>query len=621
MIDGSSRRIQVLRDSVARQIAAGEVIDRPFSVVRELLDNSIDAGATSIDVYIEAGGVASVRVVDNGRGMDQQDLELCWKSHATSKISSVEDLDHLMSLGFRGEALSSIAACSRLSITTRTAEVPTASRLKVESGKLISLEEAPGESGTVVEVADLFYSLPARRKFLKAPSAETAMCRSVLLEKSLAFPHIAFRLFSAGSLKLYLPAANTLDERIAAAHPSVVKPELLHRTETRSERYSVTVVMGGPSLYRKDRRYIWTYVNNRKINEYALIQAVEYGFGDHIPGGYHPIAFVFISIDPELVDFNVHPAKREARFRNLPELHHGLVVALKEYLQRFTVSYHSRPDAIPGGIRGGELPLDGAPSGLGETRSPSFGSPQPSRRDESSFDGGPVVRNPGGQDRHSEPAPVHGRSAENRRPSAGSRLPAEVSELSHELAPRPAPADTDGIRYYGQVFDLFLIASVGERLFLIDQHAAHERVLFERFRSNPAKPQNLLVPIRFETTEDEEPLLKENISFCSEVGIDIGRLESGEWEILSLPEGFHSLEEEVVDFVKQAKGSRRELEQDLYARMSCRAAVKEGDPIDEVTAVELIKQAFALEHARCPHGRPIWYELTRSELYRLVGRL
>ena len=617
MIDGSSRRIQVLRDSVARQIAAGEVIDRPFSVVRELLDNSIDAGATSIDVYIEAGGVASVRVVDNGRGMDREDLELCWKSHATSKISSVEDLDHLMSLGFRGEALSSIAACSRLTITTRTAVEPTAYRLKVESGKLVSLDEAPGEAGTVVEVADLFYSLPARRKFLKTPSAETAMCRSLLVEKSLAFPHIAFRLFSGGSMKVYLPGVETLDERIASAHPSVVTPELIHRTETRSERYSITVVMGGPSLYRKDRRYIWTYVNNRKISEYALIQAVEYGFGDRIPGGYHPVAFVFISIDPELVDFNVHPAKREARFRNLPEIHHGLVVALKEYLQRFATSYRARPETTSD--PGGELPLEGSPVSHAGSSSPFPGTPQPAPRGSSGVNAPRSTGFPGAPPQPPKPFPGQSTSGPGFPPSR--RLPAEVSELRHELAPRPAPTEAEGIRYFGQVFDLFLIASVEERLFLIDQHAAHERILFERFRSNPGKPQNLLLPIRFEATNDEELLLKENAAFCSEVGIDIERLESGEWEVRSLPEGFHSLEEEIVAFVKQAKGTRRELEQELYARMSCRAAVKEGDSIDEVTAVELIKQAFALDHARCPHGRPIWYELSRTELYRLVGRL
>jgi DNA mismatch repair protein MutL len=193
--------------------------------------------------------------------------------------------------------------------------------------------------------------------------------------------------------------------------------------------------------------------------------------------------------------------------------------------------------------------------------------------------------------------------------------------MSEELEPRPAPPTAEDIRYYGQVFGLFLLASVAERLFIIDQHAAHERILFERFRASPRKPQHLLVPIAFEATNDEERNLENNIDFCSTLGIEMRRSSPGNWEIHSLPEGFQPLEAEVVSFVKQAKGTRRELEQELYARMSCRAAVKEGDSIDEISATELIRQAFALSQARCPHGRPIWYELSRRELYHLVGRL
>ncbi len=583
MIHSESRRIRILRDSVARQIAAGEVIDRPFSVVRELLDNSIDAGSTSVDVYVEAGGVSSVRVVDNGSGMTKEDLDLCWHSHATSKIEQVEDLDRLVSLGFRGEALASMAACSRLTITSKTPESPTAHRLRVDSSKLVSLEVSPGETGTVVEVADLFYSLPARRKFLKTPSAETTMCKSTLIEKSLPFPNVSFRFFSGGEMKLYLPAAASLDERIQAAHPTVVNPDLLHRVEAKAAGFTLTVVMGGPSLYRRDRRYIWTYVNNRRINEFALTHAVEYGFADHIPGGNFPVAFLFISVDPELVDFNVHPAKREARFRNLPEIHHALVTAIGEHLQRFKVSF-SNP-------RAGASP--GAPPAA-ETREEAarFVSAAEERR-------------------------------AKHRPTArfGGPLPHSVERLSGELAPRPAPPAPEKIHYYGQVFRLFLLASVEDRLFIVDQHAAHERVLFERLRSRPGPPQNLLVPVTFEATPDEERMLEANVGFCKSVGVELWKRERGSWEIRSVPSGFRSLEDEIVDFAKRARGGRRELEQELYARMSCRAAIKEGDSIDEMTALELIRQTFELEIARCPHGRPIWYELSRDELHHLVGRL
>lgn len=608
-----ARRVHLLGDAVARQIAAGEVIDRPASVVRELLDNAIDAGADSIDLYIEDGGVRSVRAVDNGVGMTREDLELCWHSHATSKIDRIEDLDRLASLGFRGEALSSIAASSRLTVTSRPAASPVAQRLRVDAGRLVSLDEAAGEAGTVVEAADLFYSLPGRRKFLKTPSAETAMCRATFVEKSLPFPQVAMRFSTGRRLKLFLPAAQTLAERVVAAHPAAVDPDLLHRVDYRGSSFTISIVMGGPSLYRRDRRYIWTYVNNRRISEYALVQAVEYGFADHIPGGNFPIAFVFISIDPELVDFNVHPAKREARFRNLPEVHHGLVTAIREHLAPFTVSFEglsSRGDATQQTIPGPH-PVTPTRAPVSPGRSPAAPGYSPSGADEA---------------REAPPGslPSRGtlpRGRADRPREGGSPLPESLEAMSGELVPRPKSSEASSVRYLGQVFSLFLIASVDERLFIIDQHAAHERILFERFRANPGPPQNLLVPIVFETTGDEEPLVEENEELCRSLGIGLRRSEPGRWEIVSLPEGFKSLEEEIADFVKQAKGGQRELEQELYARLSCRAAVKEGDPIDEITAVELIRQAFALDNARCPHGRPIWFELSRTELYHLVGRL
>lgn len=596
MSGGQSRRIRVLRDSVARQIAAGEVIDRPQSVVRELLDNSIDAAAASIDVHTDAGGVRSIRVVDNGSGMSRQDLDLCWHSHATSKIEQMEDLDSLSSLGFRGEALSSIAACSRLTITSKTAEESTAHRLRVDSGKLVSLSESQGETGTLVDVADLFYALPGRRRFLKTPSAETALCRAVLVEKSLPFPNIAFRFFTGGEMKLFLPASSTLEERVVAAHPQVVDPGLLHRVESRGEGFSISVIMGGPSLYRRDRRYIWSFVNNRRINEFALTQAVQFGFADHIPGGNFPIAFLFISLDPELVDFNVHPAKREARFRNLPELHHALVTALKSYLGSFSVSFGGRPS--------GSGRIESPPEG-GEVREPSI--------PEHPFHGSPARR------AASEIRNGEAMGPGIRRPSHP--LPGSLSDISMELTPPPVAPELGNIRYFGQVFKLFLLASVDDRLFIIDQHAAHERVLFEHLRQEPGPPQKLLVPIEFEVTPDEERSIEANAGVCADAGIEIRRANPGHWEVLSLPEGFHSLEEEVIAFAKQARGGKRELEQELYARMSCRSAIKEGDSIDEVTAVALIKATFELENARCPHGRPIWYELSKQELYHLVGRL
>ena len=591
MPDHPSRsRIHLLRDTVARQIAAGEVIDRPFSVVRELLDNAIDAGADSISVHIADGGMRSIRVVDNGTGMNREDLRLCVEPHATSKIETVDDLQHLSTLGFRGEALSSIAACSRLTVTSKPPEQEIAFRLRIDGGRERGMDEAPADNGTSVEVADLFYAIPARRKFLKTPAGETAMCRVVAVEKSLPFPDIELRFFVDGELKLFLPKAAGLSERIAAAYPGIVDPSLLHRFDAPSDSFSLAAVVGGPSLYRRDRKYIQCFVNGRRVDEFALVQAVQYGFADHIPGGNFPVAFFFLTVDPSQVDFNIHPAKREVRFRNMADIHHAVVSSLRAFLARFNTSYDARR---------GEAESSGAP--VGELQ------PQPLRLGR-------------------EAEPSHLSPAQYGRPESGGSAirPREVrplSELAQELSPRPSPPAGSTITYYGQLFRLFLLASVGERFFIIDQHAAHERLLFEDFRSTRGSQQKLLVPYSFEVTpEDDEAMAGKNKELAR-LAIDLRRMSPGRWELAALPEAFRSMVGELVEFLVETRGDERELDQRLYARMSCRAAVKEGDSMDELAARDLIGRTFTLNNARCPHGRPIWYELNRTELYHLVGRL
>ncbi len=578
--------IRVLPDSVARKIAAGEVIDRPLSVVRELLDNAIDAGAGEIALYLRDGGVSSVRCVDNGTGMTKEDLELCWLAHATSKIETEDDLYRLRSLGFRGEALSSIATCSKLLITSRRSEAAAAFTLRVEGGRLVSLGESQGSVGTIVEVADLFFAIPGRRKFLKGPSAETGLCRSMFLDKALPFPAASFKLFVDGVMKLYLPHAGgargaALKERCVAAHG--LPSGLLRVMEMRGSGFSATVIAGGPSLYRRDRRQIQIFVNSRRIYEFGLIQAVEYGFGGLLPGGHFPVAFVFLEIDPSLVDFNIHPAKREARLRNLPEIHHALVELIRRDLGPFALSFGASPGK------------PGAP-----TPSPD-GIPQAAL--------GLVA---------AEPEVDFG--AWRTLPSARAVAGEGTQDLESSGVPAPAARSSE-IRYFGQAFGLFLLAEVGERLFLVDQHAAHERLLFEEMRSRRGAVQSLLVPRAFEASEDEEEALAAGRERYEALGISARRVSEGRWEITRLPEACLSHEESVVEFLLGLRGTVGDLERELFATVSCRAALKEGDPLDALGARELIAGVFGLEDARCPHGRPIWFELSRADLYRLVGRI
>src|SRR6056297_157366 len=556
------RRIHLLRDSVAQKIAAGEVIDRPFSVVRELLDNAIDSGADSIDLYIEGGGIRRIRVLDNGSGMDREDLELCYKPHATSKISAVGDIYNLHTLGFRGEALASVAACAKLTITSApvSAEPHT---LEVRNGSPIRLELSRGTQGTVVDVSDLFYAMPGRRKFLKSPGAETSACTRTFIEKALPFPDISFRLFTDDQLKLYLPAAD-LQKRIAAAHPNQVDPRFLNLVEEEAGRFKIKALLSSPAIHRRDRRNIQVYVNRRRIQEFSLVQAVHYAYEQLLPGGSFPVAFIFLEIDPELVDFNIHPAKREVRIKNLPEIHHQLVHTLKDHLNRKYIA-PQEPQQTP-------------------DREMDFGPPAADK---------PFTM----------PLEKWKEFGKQHRESVAER-PVEIQE----------------IEYVGQVFDLFLIVRRGESLYMIDQHAAHERIIYEQLTGGTVQSQNLLVPYTFEVEEDVEDLLRQRLDEYRQIGIQLEQEKTGQWRITRVPARFIGLEEQLTEALQSQEASESAFKAQLFADLACKAAVKDGEVLDRYSAADLARQAFELSVPRCPHGRPIWFRISRNELFEIVGR-
>jgi len=563
-----SRRIRILRDEVARKIAAGEVIDRPFSIVRELLDNALDAGARSVDVYLEQGGLARVRVVDDGAGMPAEDLELCWLAHATSKIETEDDLLTVSSLGFRGEALSSIALCSHLVITSCTDDGAPARRLEVHGGKLRSLEPSQGRRGTAVDVSELFFNYPARRKFLKSPSAESGLCRSILVDRAAAHPEVSFRLFADGQPRLSLPPASAVD-RLAQCYEGQVDARLLSEGVEEGEGFSVRVVAGTPDLRRRDRKLLQCFVNRRRVSEFSLLQAAEYGFSGFVPGGWHPVAFVFVDTDPSLVDFNIHPAKKEVRFRNLPDVHRATVAAVKKILE-------------PRAPAGNEplQPRQGAAGVIAPWR--AAGQPQ-------------------------------GEAGAGAVPRPSFDLP-----YAPDPAGKPEPA-ADGIRFLGQAFGVFLVFELPGRLLMLDQHAAHEKILFERLAARTPEMQDLLFPLCFDVTDDEERRLAGLAAELDAVGIRLHRAGARAMEVTALAGDLKPLPEAVlVEIIRGVGGAQ--WRRDLLATAACRMAIKEGDRVDAVTARELCAQALRLEVPRCPHGRPIWHELDQKTLLRLVDR-
>jgi DNA mismatch repair protein MutL len=559
----ASRRISILREDVARKIAAGEVIDRPLSIVRELLDNSLDAGAVSVDVHLGAGGLDRVRVVDDGAGMDRDDLLRCWLPHATSKIETEEDLSKVTSLGFRGEALSSMATASRLELVS-CPPGGVAHRIVVRGGREVSLEPCEGRPGTVVDVSELFFNYPARKKFLRSPSAEAGLCRSVFIDRASAFPGVAFRLFADGALRLSLPVADHV-QRIALCHG--LEPRLLGTAEARGQGYTVRVVAASPEGRRTDRRLVQAFVNDRRVQEFSIVQAVEFGFQGYLPGGYHPVAFVFIEIDPSLVDFNIHPAKKEVRFRNLPEVHRTVVSAVRMFLAgraSILVARDEQPDPERHGDRHDVLPF--------------------------------------ASDRRSTPATA-------------------VYPLPERPQPAGPPRQHEGIRYLGHAFGVFIVCELPDRLLMLDQHAAHERLIFEQLRRQPPPVQDLLFPIAFDVSADEDARLAERSPGMAEIGIALRRSGNRTWEVAGLSPALAPLPADgLVEALRQAGGAESEWRDAVLRTAACRLALKEGDPVDAVTAVELVRNALDLHPPRCPHGRPLWHEIAKDRLYQFVDR-
>ncbi len=608
-----SSKIRILEKSVALRIAAGEVIDRPASVLRELLDNSIDAGSTEINVYLKSSGMEEIRVIDNGSGMSRDDLELCFLPHATSKIEEIEDIYRIFTLGFRGEALSSIASSARTEIISSTDESGKGHTLKIENGRH-DIQGSGANRGTVVSVKDLFHMFPARKKFLKSPSAETSLCKSTFLEKAAPNPEITFRLFIENKLACFLPASD-LQERISLCYPSVFSnKKMILEMEYGEQSFSIKGILNSPEITRKDRKYIHIYINGRRIQEYSLVQAVTYGFSHFIPGGVFPAAVIFINIDPELVDFNIHPAKKEARVKNIKIVHHALSETVSGKLKssdlsgRFSINkdIFSTPAQREFATGGKYSQNDEIKPSFHENINNSdlktcFYNKNFTSYNKASESLSEEYNNEwGGEEDHEEN--ISNTSYLNE-PSSDNNI--SGSELS-------------GIRYIGTLFDLFLICEKDDCLYLIDQHAADERIIYERLSRKKPDIQPLLIPLY---PEKKLVINEKIISGYKELGIILKKDDTGDYFIDALPAYCSEIKNDVLEIITESPGNIEEIRKNLYATVSCRKAVKKGDRLTDEQARAVIKGAFNLEIPFCPHGRPIWKKITKHELLEEINRI
>lgn len=659
--------VKTLNAEVARKIAAGEVIDRPNAIIRELMDNAIDSGATSITVEITGGGIEKIRIIDNGCGMTKEDLQACARPHATSKISTETDLMNLSTLGFRGEALASIAAVSRLSITSGGWKM----RASITEDHV--LEPVAEMQGTIVQSEGLFENFPARRQFLKRPATEGVMCKNTFIEKVMARPDIAFRFIQDNQVKIDLPANQSLKDRFIFANSYIESSDLFYTVSAESSRsedgikdWKFDVVIGEPAVCRPNKKDIFIYVNGRRIQEYSLVQAIEYGGQGFFPNGTYPAAVAFISVNPKQVDFNIHPAKKEARFSDISDLHHGLSSNIKAFLHQYTATnfledrntddiqadFFETPDTITEKQDYSETELSK------ESPSPAP-VPAPTATAPSSFSENTVSDSTVGAplyERHiSYKAPQTGESSfsdfrskylggstysgnRNTQSASSNKSSQETLYTSHktanlaELALMSGSSNADTVsaleakknqppRFIGCCLGTFLLAEKNNNLYLIDQHAAHERILFDKLMTTQGKKQPLLIPYKIRTeSKSQDNQLEKLQQRMAQIGFEAEKISDGEWEIKSVPERWTGSEYDLrtLLFVKHVEPE--EIIRSLAAMTACKAAVKDGYVLDNETAAKLVAEAFTLPDPHCPHGRPIYTVISREKLFELVKR-
>lgn len=628
--------IRQLDPIVASRIAAGEVVERPSSVLRELIDNSIDAGASKISVYVDQGGIRSLTVVDNGCGMAKEDLPLACISHATSKISTLDDLFNLRTLGFRGEALSSIAACSLLTIDSN------GNRIIVDNGHQSDILPGSVSQGTSVRMENLFEMIPARKLFLRRPQTEASECRKVFLEKALGFEKVELLFFVDGELKIHLASAAKQKRCVdVMSMDKAFMPAQVLEMDYSCNNASLYAVASDPSCYKRDRTQVKVFVNGRVIDSFALVQAVTNAYSAALPGGAFPFFYLFIEDNPSLVDFNIHPAKRECKIRNQSQIYGCVTAMIRNALlhgvfSNGTASLDEQPEP-PTLLDSSNLDSTDSSSTQAESTTKAI-----SASENSPFKYGATPRPSEAPLHVSEPKPTTAAKPEakpfnpswfenakaimdasrqaQRQQSLDSKTSGYERNSSCAVSGQKQATPSADYRYIGQLFDTFLLVEVGDRLLFIDQHAAHERILYDEIVAQK-DVQRLIVPYQFETDRSADDFLLENSIIYADFGVELTRVEPMLWEMSTIPAVCRKNEADIAAYIQNTTGDVDSARKGLFAIMACHAAIKAGDPLDSVTAKALVDKAFKLDAMVCPHGRSFTFEMSKEELYRKVGRI
>ncbi len=633
-------RIQLLSEQVANQIAAGEVIERPASVVKELVENSLDAGAGRVTVEIQAGGRSLIRVTDNGIGMNKDDALLCLERHATSKIRQADDLYGIATMGFRGEALPSIASVSRFVLSTREKEAEEGTEVTVNGGKMVSVKSSGCAPGTTIEVRQLFFNIPARRKFLRTEETERTHIQHYLTLAALAHPAVAFTLIQNGRTSLQLPAARSGDafeqlrERLRALHGA--DQELLvldesghyevktqHRegdqvtTETEIKNIRVWGFIGGPGVARSTRADQNLFVNKRPIENRGLNAALLEGYHTALMKGRYPVCCLFLELDAGQVDVNIHPAKREVKFHRERQVRQFVAEAIKKTLLTFHTE-SSQPTSAP------SMEVAGAVNYEVETSAPAPNEP-------SLFPTHPVPPTSVPPRQDALPMAFGGGQPAFAQPSTS--LPPEPSNI--EPTPlTPTPLLAVPLRLAGVIQKLYVVLESDRGMVLMDQHAAHERILFEQMldrleRADTAPSQRLLLPETIELSLRDTEFVTTHLDTLNRLGVELSEFGERTFLLEALPPMVKVAQPkrfmmELIDKLKAAGDSVNNLRlgEDVVAKTVCRHAVKANDRLANEELENLVND---LRRCRmpytCPHGRPTLLEFSMSDLEKKFGRV
>lgn len=658
-------RIRILSDNVANKIAAGEVVERPASVVKELLENSLDAGATDLRIDVESGGRRLLRVTDNGCGMMRDDALLAFERHATSKLSDVKDLEAIATLGFRGEALPSIAAVSRLVLETRTCEEPTGTRVELAGGKLLNCEEAALAPGTVITVRDLFFNVPARRKFLRTEQTELAHIASLVTHYSLAHPDKSFHLRNGANDLLRVTPVEELRERIFQVFGSRILEDLVDLGAKERElpaprdaepgesgpSFLLRGFVSRPQVQKLNRNSIFLFVNRRLIKDRLLLHAITSAYHNLIPPACYPFALLFLDCDAAEVDVNVHPSKTEVRFRNATVVHDFVRDAIRETLM------DARPAAsVPvGHITPQPAPQPGARLPYSEFSQqienvglePDLETVPPAPEPGVSIPAGPVEQempeftlraDPGPMPRLDftadpvtfpgpEPPPAVAPPLRLRVPDTHGSFPAGLFTDTGSLTSLP------DLRPLGQLHDSFIVAAGRDGLWIIDQHVAHERILFEKVlrerAAGRAETQRLLMPILVELTPGQQVEYARIATELNAIGFESEPFGTRTIAVKAVPAGvaLSDVEKLIYEILEIGEGELRKLTLDdlrrgLAATIACRAAIKINTPLDAAKMQYLLDALSKTDNPMsCPHGRPIALRYGTRDILRAFHRI